>query len=558
MKRKRLFRSLLAVTVAAFTLSLGACIRDVPVDPEPEHTHQWDSGTVTKEASCSEEGSLTYTCECGETKTAIIEKKDHVWGTEPTVKEATLEAEGETCWTCQNCGFVKKENTPKLSYQEMSVSDFIAALGEDVEEITATPGAMGVTLSDDGRTANVYGIKLTGEFSSECRMPSYITSVDLSGINTSEVTSMAFMFNECCFIEFIDLSVLDTSNVTDMSYMFADCEDINEVLMDNLDTSKVTTMEGMFEGCKAVEYFDFTGLDVSSLESMDCMFMDSGLKEFDLAGFEFPKLKSLDNMFTRCFELKEVDFTGFKTKSLESMEHTFSFCTKLVRIKMDGMDVSKVKSIQGIFIDAIILEYLTMSGCNFTSLENMNNLFGSNIKLTSFSLEPFENSANLKSMQETFAGMSRIKSFDLSKLNTSGVTNMARIFEGCASLTSVSLKGCNTSSLENVSYMFSNSDKLTDVDFTGCDFTAVKDYSYMFSFCTALRSLDLTMFNPAELGESSDYSDMFSDAASNSTEADPLVVKYRTKASGGNSPLEGCNPEYYDGCIKFVGVDITD
>lgn len=45
--------------------------------PKP-HTHVWGEGVVTTEATCTEEGVLTYTCECGETKTETIAALGHI------------------------------------------------------------------------------------------------------------------------------------------------------------------------------------------------------------------------------------------------------------------------------------------------------------------------------------------------------------------------------------------------------------------------------------------------------------------------------------------------
>ena len=43
-----------------------------------ECEHTWDSGTVTRETSCTLKGIITYTCtNCGETKTEYIDKIDH-------------------------------------------------------------------------------------------------------------------------------------------------------------------------------------------------------------------------------------------------------------------------------------------------------------------------------------------------------------------------------------------------------------------------------------------------------------------------------------------------
>lgn len=43
-----------------------------------EHEHTWDTGVVTKAATCTEVGVTTYTCECGETMTKEIPAHGHV------------------------------------------------------------------------------------------------------------------------------------------------------------------------------------------------------------------------------------------------------------------------------------------------------------------------------------------------------------------------------------------------------------------------------------------------------------------------------------------------
>ncbi len=48
------------------------------VAERPDHNHQWDEGTVTKEATCTEDGEMTYTCAiCGETATTGIAATGH-------------------------------------------------------------------------------------------------------------------------------------------------------------------------------------------------------------------------------------------------------------------------------------------------------------------------------------------------------------------------------------------------------------------------------------------------------------------------------------------------
>lgn len=79
--------------------------------------HTWNSGVVTKAATCKEEGIKIYTCTlCGETKTEAIPKlTTHTWNGGAVTKAATCAAAGVKTYTCTVCGATKTESIPKLS-----------------------------------------------------------------------------------------------------------------------------------------------------------------------------------------------------------------------------------------------------------------------------------------------------------------------------------------------------------------------------------------------------------------------------------------------------------
>lgn len=74
-----------------------------------KYDHDWDSGTVTKEATCTEEGSKTYTCEnCGATKTIDIQKTAHNYKITEQ-KNATCTENGYLISVCQTCNDRRKD-----------------------------------------------------------------------------------------------------------------------------------------------------------------------------------------------------------------------------------------------------------------------------------------------------------------------------------------------------------------------------------------------------------------------------------------------------------------
>ena len=75
----------------------------VTIDP---CTHSWNAGTVTKEATCTENGVKTYTCTvagCGDTKTEVIPATGHTFGSWKVTTEATCTDKGVETRECA-CG----------------------------------------------------------------------------------------------------------------------------------------------------------------------------------------------------------------------------------------------------------------------------------------------------------------------------------------------------------------------------------------------------------------------------------------------------------------------
>lgn len=78
--------------------------------------HTWDSGTVSAPASCTEPGTIVYTCTvCQTTRTeSLAASGTHTYGGYVTEQEATALAQGVRSRTCLVCGQKESEPTAKL------------------------------------------------------------------------------------------------------------------------------------------------------------------------------------------------------------------------------------------------------------------------------------------------------------------------------------------------------------------------------------------------------------------------------------------------------------
>lgn len=82
-----------------------------------ECQHKFDAGKVTKEPSCTEEGSCLYTCTiCGYSYTENIPTVEHKWGEWKTVKDPTETEMGMQIRTCAVCGMKENSFLPVLEH----------------------------------------------------------------------------------------------------------------------------------------------------------------------------------------------------------------------------------------------------------------------------------------------------------------------------------------------------------------------------------------------------------------------------------------------------------
>ena len=70
----------------------------------PALGHDWNDGEVTTPATCTEDGVKTYTCknDARHTKTETIAKLGHKWDAGKVTIEPTYESDGEMTFTCEN------------------------------------------------------------------------------------------------------------------------------------------------------------------------------------------------------------------------------------------------------------------------------------------------------------------------------------------------------------------------------------------------------------------------------------------------------------------------
>lgn len=328
---------------------------------------------------------------------------------------------------------------------------------------------------------------------------------NLKYLDTSNVTSMSFMFNYCSNLSSLDLSSFDTSKVTDMGYMFGRCHKLTSLDLSNFDTSKVTDMYFMFYGCENLLTLDVSGFDTGKVTDMRAMFYNcKKLTELDVSNFDTSNVEYMGGssmnygMFSCCYSLKELNVSNFNTSKVKSMAFMFYGCRELTTLDVSHFDTLNVTNMAYLFSGCSSLTVLYVNNFNTSKVTNMGGMFFFCSKLTTLDVNHFDTS-NVTSMSQMFFGCTNLATLNLGHIDTSNVTDMQSMFSGCEKLMRIDVSYFDTSKVTNMGGMFSRCTNLEFLNISNFDTSKVTNMSGMFYYCTNLKSLDLSNFNTSNV-----------------------------------------------------------
>ena len=328
-----------------------------------------------------------------------------------------------------------------------------------------------------------------------------LTSLDLSPLDTSNVTNMRGMFSECSSLASLDLSPLDTSNVTDMSYMLSGCSKLTSLDLSPLDTSKVTNMSYMLYYCPSLTSLDLSPLDTSNVTSMRGIFAHcSKLASLDLSPLDTSNVTNMSSMLRGCSRISSFDLSPLDTSNVTDMSYMLNGCSKLTSLDLSSFDTSQVESMGGMFDGCSRLASLDLSSFDTSNVTGMSRMFYGCSSLASLDVSSFDTSGAV-GMKGMFSGCSKLALLDASSFDTSRVTDMSDMFHGCSSLSSLDASSFDTSNVWGMKGMFNGCSELVSLDLSSFNTWLVSNLSDMFSGCSSLKSLDLSSFDTSRTGE---------------------------------------------------------
>ena len=396
------------------------------------------------------------------------------------------------------------------------------------------------------------------------------------------------MFYGCTGLTSLDVSNFNTSNVTSMKYMFAYCSDLTSLDLSSFNTAKVTIMENMFRGSNKLTTIyagnEWTIDAVTSSATMfnNCTKLVGGMgtaynaDHVDAAYAHIDGGPSYPGYFTAkpseayaCYTPSNTTLTFYYDNLRSTRTGTtfdlneghndpswYSYHNSVTEVEFDPSfadarptstcswfyEMSNLTSITG-------LEYL-----NTSEVTDMCCMFALCQQLTSLDLSHF-NTANVTDMYGMFAFCQQLTTLDLSHFNTANVADMRHMFHECSSLTSLDLSSFNTANVTNMYCMFVSCFELTTLDLSSFNTANVKNMVYTFEFCNSLSTIYVGDGWNTERVTSSEgmFTDCFNLVGGMGTTYDANHVdKAYAHIDGGTS-----NPGYFTEKPAFVRGDVN-
>jgi surface protein len=467
------------------------------------------SSSVGLEEATASSDSLTTTEKTSNEVRSAETQNDALSTLESAESSATFTADWTQCGTCE----WQIDDDGKLTVRPLGGTD--AGMLADWEESGDVPwysqrSSITSVVVEKGVSAQTCLYMFSG-----C---SNLTSVDISGFNTSAVTYMNKMFKDCSKLITLDLSDLDTSSATSMNAMFSGCSNLTSVNLSGLNTSKVTSMSCMFYECTSLTSVNLSGLDTSKVKDMALMFVDcSNLAFVDLSGLGTSSVTSMDGMFEGCSKLATLTLPAgadFSNASLRTTKWSDSLGNNYADTKvMLAANVSRETGAETYYAGQFATEGWTQSNTCEWQIDSAGKLTvrplggtgtGTLQDWSGYTSVPWytqrssitsvviEQGVSAQTCYDMFYYCRSLTSVDLTGLDTSAVTDMGYMFSGCSALTAVNLTGLDTSAVTNMNAMFSACSSLEYIGLSGLDMSAITDMESMFYGCTSLDYIDLS------------------------------------------------------------------
>ena len=228
-----------------------------------------------------------------------------------------------------------------------------------------------IAQKDNIRTVSVDGKVVIGSLYYYFYGLEHIVSIDLTGLDTGNVTNMSYTFCNNKALKSLNLNSLNVEYVTNFSGTFYNCTSLASLDLSNWVTRSATNMSSMFYGCSSLKQLKFDKFDTKNVTSMGSMFSYCAFDTLDLSVFDTSNVSVFSYMFAYCPNLKGVNLASFVGTKASTLNYMFAYCTKLERVDMSTFETTTaLTSLTSMFRECGNLTYINIAKLDVSRATN--------------------------------------------------------------------------------------------------------------------------------------------------------------------------------------------
>lgn len=278
-----------------------------------------------------------------------------------------------------------------------------------------------------------------------------IQTIDLSGMDLTEVETISSMFTGCSTLEKIIWGPINTSKITSLYHVFSDCSLIEDFdFLKDWEIKNITNLSCTFNNCKKLKHLPIENWDVSKVLYAYCFASNcKALEDIDfINSWNFNSLVGMDNewMFSDCDSLTDVNVTFHLENNTSqyirtrkySFARMFEYCDNLENASVTFLlpDGAKPLNINSIFQRCQKLKTVKIKSTSGISEPsywfNMDDLQWESNALEKVTFDvPLSdyNGQYDNNIYSLFRNTNKIKSLDLSFLRADNITTFSDNFK---------------------------------------------------------------------------------------------------------------------------------
>lgn len=277
-------------------------------------------------------------------------------------------------------------------------------------------------------------------------------------------------------------------NSTKTTSLILDADKPNNVQNVSTIEDMFTTSAGVYVKNNELHLYNTKGGRLIAKQDSSHLFEYTYIDKIDANNLDVSNVTDGSYMFYSCANSTEINVSQWNTSKIKYFDKMFSNCQSLAFLDVNNWDMISGCSLNGMFSYSGITD-IDLSKWDTSNISNLSNLFFNCTKLKQIDLHTW-NTKSVSTCYWLFRGCSSLEFINIDGWNTCNVYDMDRMFGECSKL--ITIKGLNKLNTSNVQFMrlmFISDTSLKSLDLSSFDTQNCIDTSQMFRDCYNLKSI---------------------------------------------------------------------